>query len=223
MDWDKQTIENSISDFVKENGFLPHPSDFAGNDKLPCRETFRRHLGMYPVEYYLIKYPELCDKGYTDRLPKDFNEEKAKVLKLIDDFVEKNHRIPRKDEFTGKGGLPTVWQLKKYCGSITSLALERYPEYCKRKYSDNWVQRAENDKERIVIQVKSFVEKNNRLPTKNDLGAKNGMPTYQQVRHRFASMKGLIDTIYPQNTETDIKKTPLLSGKRKKKNKDMER
>ena len=49
------------------------------------------------------------------------------------------------------------------------------------------------------------------------------MPTYQQVRHRFASMKGLIDTIYPQNTETDIKKTPLLSGKRKKKNKDMER
>ena len=51
MDWDKQTIENSISDFVKENGFLPHPSDFAGNDKLPCRETFRRHLGMYPVEY----------------------------------------------------------------------------------------------------------------------------------------------------------------------------
>ena len=139
------------------------------------------------------------------------------------EFVEKNNRIPIKDEFTGKGGLPTVWQLKKYCGSITSLALERYPEYCKRKYSDNWVQRAENDKERIVNQVKSFVEKNNRLPTKNDLGAKNGMPTYQQVRHRFASMKGLIDAIYPQNIETDIEKTPLLSGKRKKKNKDMER
>ena len=222
MDWDKQTIENSISTFVEENGFLPHPSDFAGNDKLPSRETFRRYLGMYPVEYYLIKYPELCDKGYTDRLPKNFNEEKARVLKLIDEFVEKNHRIPRKDEFTGKGGLPTEWQLKKYCGSITSLALERYPEYCQRKYSDNWIQRAENDKEYIVAQVKRFVEENDRMPTKKDLGV-GGMPTYQQVRYRFANMKGMIDAAYPNNVEEDKKKTPLIPVRRKKKEKDMER
>lgn len=201
MNWNKESIENSVLEFVKENGYLPHPSDYADNDNLPCRETFRRYLGMYPVEYYLGKYPELCGKGYTDRLPKNFREEKDRVLKMLDNFVDKNHRIPRNDELTGENGVPTSWEVRKYCGSITSLAIERYPEYCNKKYSDSWIQRAQEDTERIIEQVKRFVGKNERMPTKDDLYRENDMPTYHQVRNRFGSLKGMIEEIYPSEEE----------------------
>lgn len=203
MHWNKKTIENSISTFVEENGYLPHPSDFATNDSLPSRKTFIRYMGKNPVEYYLEKYPELCSKGYTDRLPKSYVEERERILKQLDDFVEKNHRIPKKEELTGKGGLPTKWQVGKYCGNITSLALKRYPEYCKRKYSDFWLHKAERDREHIIDQVKSFVENNGRMPTKEDLGLENDMPTYHQVRSHFASLKGMIDEIYPTEVEQE--------------------
>ena len=78
MQWNKKTIENSILAFVEENGYLPHPSDFATNDRLPSRKTFSRNMDMNPVEYYLEKYPELCSKGYTDRLPKSYVEERER-------------------------------------------------------------------------------------------------------------------------------------------------
>ena len=201
MQWNKKTIENSILAFVEENGYLPHPSDFATNDSLPSRKTFSRNMDMNPVEYYLEKYPELCSKGYTDRLPKSYVEERERILKQLDDFVEKNHRIPKKDELTGKGGLPTNWQVRKYCGNITSLALKRYPEYCNRKYNDYWLHKADSDKEHIIDQVKIFVEKNDRMPTKEDLHRENDMPTYHQVRSHFASLKGMIEEIYPNEME----------------------
>lgn len=218
MNWNRDSIEKSISVFVNKYGYLPHPSDYKENDSLPSRETFKRYMGTNPVEYYLEKYPELCSKGYTDRLPRKYVEEQERIFRQLDEFVEKNHRLPEQEELTGKCGLPTYWQVKKYCGSITSIALKRYPEYCTRKYSKNWIRRAEKEREHIITQVKCFVEKNGRMPAKSDLRMDKNMPTYHQVRLRFGSLKEMLNVL-EQNKEEAI----VTLSRPKKKKYDIER
>ena len=192
MNWTKEMVEERIAEFIKEKGYFPHPKDFKENTNLPSRETIRRKVGMYPVEYCKMKYPELCTKEYTDRLPKDYQTEHAKIILKLDEMVEQNQRIPTMEELTGENGIPSYWEVKKYVGSLNKLAEERYSQYCTKQYRQDISLKNKDNRERIIEQLDRFVKKNNRMPTKKDLGHENNMPTYSEIRQHFMSLKCLM-------------------------------
>ena len=198
MNWTKEIVEERIAEFVKEKGYFPHPKDFIENKTLPSRETMRRKLGMYPVEYCKMKYPELCTKGYTDRLPKDYQAKRAEIIRKLDKMVEQKQRLPTIDELTGEDEIPSYWEVRKYVGSLNKLAIERYAQYCNKQYRQDLTLKNKEAKERIIKQLDSFVAHNNRVPTKTDLGHENNMPTYAEIREHFMSLKCLMLERYPE-------------------------
>lgn len=193
-----------------KNGYLPHPKDFREDKELPCRKTIKKFLKMSPVEYYMQNYPEMCTKGYVDRMPKDIQTEKKRVIKQLDEMVYKNKRIPSRKELTGENGTPTYWEIRKYVGSLAGFAIQRYPEYCTNRHNSECLTNNERNKKRVTEQLDRFVEENGRMPKKSDLGHENNMPTYSEIRQHYISLRELAIERYPEYYREQPSKDEIL-------------
>ena len=121
----KPEIEKMILRYIEENGCIPNDKSFTKDNGLPSIEAAKRYLGNLK-EYYNKEFPE-----YTAEINKRYMSDTSNfkytaemVEKMLEDFIKKEKRKPKMNDFKSKNGLPSYETAKRHLG-------EKIHKYCK--------------------------------------------------------------------------------------------
>lgn len=179
--WDADRIRKSVEIFRIRHQRLPLMKEFSEKNNLPSITEFKKYCG---DAYKTLKqwYPEF--ENPNRRIPKD------EIFLMIDQFVEKNGRMPTVDEYREENGLPSYTTVKKRCGNNEQILNERYPHLVihRRKWNEEKINKAFDE----------FVRKNGRLPRHKELIKKNFLPSIGQVKEYMGDLYIYMKKRYPE-------------------------
>ena len=113
--------------------------------------------------------------------------DKEKIIKKLINFVEKNGRKPKGKEYKPEYKLPVTETVIKYFGSLSSLY-----KICETEISKFEEMEFQKRKKKVIEKVKSFMEREKRLPKQLDYQMRKGnLPTLSEVTKYFKSMGNL--------------------------------
>lgn len=188
--WEKENIQSTIDAFVKEKNRLPTSREMCKRNGLPDRATVERVMGMTWGQYAQHYYPQLARRC--------IQWDKDKILTALDQFIQKNGRLPTTREMSSSKDLFGHNSFKKSIGlSWGAYVAEKYPEYVelrelqhKEKIQESRKEQNQWDVEKLYNAVMSFAVDNKRLPIKEDFKIENGLPNYTvycKIAERFMS------------------------------------
>lgn len=178
--WDANKIRRSVEIFRIRHQRLPLMKEFTEKNNLPSITEFKKYCGDV-FETLKQWYPEF--EKTNKMIPKD------EILLMIDQFVEKNGRMPTVSEYREENGLPSYTTVKKRCGNNEQILNERYPHLF--TYRKQW------NEEKIIKAFDEFVRKNGRLPGCKEFVRRNLMPSVKQVEKYMGDLYVFMRNRYP--------------------------
>lgn len=202
--YSKESIFALIDAFVEKHNRLPYASEYKKSNGFPQYSIVVKYCGTVEAIY---------EERYKNKVAPNtrrWNEEK--IIRVLDEFVSKNKRIPSAAELISNKELPSISHMKKHISDVFSFLKNRYPEYdvSQLELSQGWTL------ETIVSGFRVFKETNGRFPKANELRRKNNLPSYSFIRKEYGGLSDFKRTYFPEEySEKRIAKTSRRWNKEK--------
>ena len=202
--YSKESIYALIDAFVEKHNRLPYASEYKKSNGFPQYSIVVKYCGTVEAIY---------EERYKNKVAPNtrrWNEEK--IIRVLDEFVSKNKRIPSAAELISNKELPSISHMKKHISDVFSFLKNRYPEYdvSQLELSQGWTL------EMIVSGFRLFKETNGRFPKANELRRKNNLPSYSFIRKEYGGLSDFKRTYFPEEySEKRIAKTSRRWNKEK--------
>lgn len=202
--YSKESIYALIDAFVEKHNRLPYASEYKKSNGFPQYSIVVKYCGTVEAIY---------EERYKNKVAPNtrrWNEEK--IIRVLDEFVSKNKRIPSAAELISNKELPSISHMKKHISDVFSFLKNRYPEYdvSQLELSQGWTL------EMIVSGFRVFKETNGRFPKANELRRKNNLPSYSFIRKEYGGLSDFKRTYFPEEySEKRIAKTSRRWNKEK--------
>lgn len=184
--YSKESIYALIDAFVEKHNRLPYASEYKKSNGFPQYSIVVKYCGTVEAIY---------EERYKNKVAPNtrrWNEEK--IIRVLDEFVSKNKRIPSAAELISNKELPSISHMKKHISDVFSFLKNRYPEYdvSQLELSQGWTL------EMIVSGLRLFKETNGRFPKANELKRKNNLPSYSFIRKEYGGLSDFKRTYFPE-------------------------
>lgn len=189
--WTVETALEALKAYHAENGRLPTQTTFFNSTpQFPSKKVFEGLSGgMKYRDFIQLHLPDLAEHGWTQK----------NILKAVLRFEEKYGSLPRATDFAPTNGLPPITTVyRKFpCQHLREVYAQWLPEHQMRP-THPAVEKKWNE-DSVVQALRSFVEKNQRLPLTHEYATKYGLPSYSTVRKNLGrTMDEIYQKLFPE-------------------------
>ena len=174
----KEEIIKKYIKFVKKNGRKPKTKEYDPEYNLPDMGTIRKYFGGTRSLY------KICETEVSKFEEMEFEKGKRLATEKVKKFLEREKTLPKQSDYRErKNDLPTIWEVRKYFGSIGKLN-----EECTGK---KMLVARKMTKEELILSIQEFYRINDRLPGIKEFSLKNNMPTYRMIKKYYKGITEL--------------------------------
>lgn len=171
--WSKESVLQSLVQFVKIHKRYPDHNDFETNPELPNAVAVYSLLN----STWLMALKKRCEEEGIPLASINTIWTRESVLEAIDEFVTQNKRFPKISELRRKNGLPSKTSVQKVLGPGWREALCRQYGFIEPKKNLTW--------DELLSRVDSFRAIHGRIPRIEEYTRKNNLPTQSEMNTLF--------------------------------------
>ncbi len=168
----REKVRKMVKEYIKKTGKLPVNSEFMSWNGLPSISYVNKLFGNKKKLYNELGY---TGKKFGEKLSKE------EIIEKIQCFYKQYGREPIQDDFRLKNDLPTWRNIKIYFGTIVEAKKEAGFQLAEKKRVYT--------KQEAIEALQRFYEREGRYPFKEDMKAKNGLPSLIKLRSLFGTLR----------------------------------